>query len=263
MFDGNTNLTKNSKFLLKIKGLITKRAFSIKKNPQPLNSKIFISHSPSDSKIASALIYFFESLGVKSTHILSSSIPGYTILDDKFEVLRGEFINNKFLVVFILSDSYYSNPACCNEMGAVWILKNHFVSVLIPGFSEERMKGVVTKNEQIIKLDVKTEFVSVNLSTLKNIIISFFGLDEITVPRWEKIEQHFFDELRKDNNETKHIDNIINELSSCSEFTVNTIINMGYDKNTADMVINSLKNKDLLESRKFGRYSIKQNLVER
>ena len=53
----------------------------------------------------------------------------------------------------MLSDNYYKSPACLNEMGAAWVLKKEYRSILLPGFDYKEIEGAINPRKIGIKLD--------------------------------------------------------------------------------------------------------------
>ena len=98
-------------------------------------------------------------------------------------------------MIFVLSDNYYNSPACMNEMGAAWVLKNEYTSILLPKFEYKEIKGAVNPNKIGMKLDDDDELLKKRLGELKNIISEKFG---ISVPdmRWEKKRNDFIKTIR-------------------------------------------------------------------
>nr|WP_187307761.1 hypothetical protein [Ruminococcus sp. AF46-10NS] len=46
----------------------------------------------------------------------------------------------------MLSDNYYSSVACLNEMGATWVLKKEYRSILLPGLIQ-KIEGAINPNK--------------------------------------------------------------------------------------------------------------------
>ena len=82
-----------------------------------------------------------------------------------------------------------------NEMGAAWVLKNQYTSVLLPNFEYKEIKGAANPNKIGIKLDDEEELLKKRLGELKDIISKNFG---ISVPdiRWENKRDAFISTVR-------------------------------------------------------------------
>jgi len=115
------------------------------------NAKVFISHSHKDEIIAKALVELLIKLGLSRETIIASSAPKTQLHTGTslYGELRTALSNNNVLVIFLLSDNYYSSTVCMNEMGAAWVngAKSYFM--VLPGFSFEKVEGVILENSPI------------------------------------------------------------------------------------------------------------------
>ncbi|MEV5116674.1 toll/interleukin-1 receptor domain-containing protein [Peribacillus frigoritolerans] len=144
---------------------------------------IFISHAHRDEEYVKELVGLLTMM--KVPEIICSSYPGYHIPNDVdiYEYLKKSLTGNSW-VVFILSDHYYSSPACLNEMGACWILNNKYTAILTPNFDFKEIKGAINPNQLSFKLndlDRLYEF----LDTSSNV----FNLEKTHGPRLVQICQ--------------------------------------------------------------------------
>ena len=101
-----------------------------------MKPKIFISHSSKDVKYVEPIVELLADIGMTNDNLFCSSIPDYGIPlnQDIYEYLSSLFSENELYVIFVLSSNYYGSPACLNEMGAAWVLKNEYTSILLPKF---------------------------------------------------------------------------------------------------------------------------------
>lgn len=161
-----------------------------------LKPKIFISHSSADLKYVEPFVELLADIGMTNDNLFCSSVPDYAIPlnQDIYDYLASLFRECKLYVIFVLSDNYYNSPACMNEMGAAWVLKNEYTSILLPKFEYKEIKGAVNPNKIGMKLD-DDELLKKRLGELKNIISEKFG---ISVPdmRWEKKRNDFISKLK-------------------------------------------------------------------
>ena len=83
-----------------------------------------------------------------------------------------------------------------NEMGAAWVLKSEYTSILLPGFEYKEIKGAVNPNKIGMKLDDEEELLKKRLGELKNLMSKEFG---ISVPdmRWEKKRNDFIEVMKR------------------------------------------------------------------
>lgn len=162
-----------------------------------MKPKIFISHSSKDVKYVEPIVELLADIGMTNDNLFCSSIPDYGIPlnQDIYDYLATLFRGYKLYVIFALSDNYYQSPACMNEMGAAWVLKNEYTSILLPGFEFKEIKGAVNPNKIGMKLDDDDELLKKRLGELKNIISENFG---ISVPelRWETKRNDFINKIK-------------------------------------------------------------------
>lgn len=162
-----------------------------------LKPKIFISHSSADLKYVEPFVELLADIGMASDNMFCSSVADYGIPlgEDIYEYLSSLFHEYNLHVIFVLSNNYYRSPACMNEMGAAWVLKNQYTSVLLPNFEYKEIKGAANPNKIGIKLDDEEELLKKRLGELKDIISKNFG---ISVPdiRWENKRDAFISTVR-------------------------------------------------------------------
>ena len=72
-------------------------------------------------------------MGLKQNMIFGSSVPGYDIglNQDIFQTLLTMFNEHDLYMIFLHSNNYYASAVSLNEMGAAWVLKTKFCSVLL------------------------------------------------------------------------------------------------------------------------------------
>lgn len=162
-----------------------------------MKPKIFISHSSKDVKYVEPIVELLADIGMTNDNLFCSSIPDYGIPlnQDIYEYLSSLFSENELYVIFVLSSNYYGSPACLNEMGAAWVLKNEYTSILLPKFEYQEIDGAVNPNKIGMKLDDDDELLKKRLGELKDIISEKFS---ISVPdmRWERKRNDFINTIR-------------------------------------------------------------------
>lgn len=195
----NFNKLKSSLFVIRknIDKYFPKEEIEEREKDTMLKSKIFISHSSADLKYVEPFVELLADIGMTNDNLFCSSVPDYAIPlnQDIYDYLASLFRECKLYVIFVLSDNYYNSPACMNEMGAAWVLKNEYTSVLLPKFEYKEIKGAVNPNKIGMKLDDDDELLKKRLGELKNIISEKFG---ISVPdmRWEKKRNDFISKIK-------------------------------------------------------------------
>ncbi|TXD81175.1 TIR domain-containing protein [Subsaximicrobium wynnwilliamsii] len=153
--------------------------------------EIFISHSSLDSKYVEKLIDIFEAIGVPSDKIFCSSFEGYGVRlgNDFLEDIRKR-LNSNVLVVFILSENFYSSVVSLCEMGATWVKTNNHIPVLIPPFDYSDVKGVIPTTNGM-KINEKAKY-----NSLKNVIEDFLDLKPINNSVWERKRDNSLKDLK-------------------------------------------------------------------
>lgn len=166
-----------------------------KKEEKPI--KLFISHSSKNKDYVKAFVEFLEDIGLRK-NIICSSISDYSIPLNKniYDWLRSEFQNSNLHVIYILSKEYYDSPACLNEMGASWVLRHKWTSILLPKFDFNQIEGCIDKNQISIKLDdTDKDLLNRRLDELKNDIIEEFKLSELSSSYWERKRNEFLSKI--------------------------------------------------------------------
>lgn len=159
--------------------------------------KIFISHSEKDKKIVKKFVDLLEDIGITEEQLFCSSVPGYWIPtgNDIYEYLEKQFNDNKLYVIFMLSDNYYTSPACLNEMGAAWIKKSYYQSILLPDFEFQDVKGAINPRAVSFKLD-DIESLPYRLNELKDRISENLTIS-ISNNKWERCRDTFIKSIEQ------------------------------------------------------------------
>lgn len=140
---------------------------------------LFISHSSANEIIAEALVEMFRTIGFNTKNMFCSSVNGFDIREgeDIYDTLLSKFQDYKIFVIFLLSKDYYQSAACLNEMGAAWVLKANYATIIAPGFTIPEIKGAINPNKMAVVLEDQKR-VRGKLNQLKDRLIEFFGLPE-------------------------------------------------------------------------------------
>ena len=190
----SSGLRANFKSIYGIYNLLMKNAPRQKKNKQTTKEKtpmVFISHSSNDRPFVEALVDLLESLGLTKANLFCSSVDGYGIplSGDIFETIRGLFYDHDLYVIFIHSPRYYGSPVSLNEMGAAWVLKTDFCSILTNDMEFKDMTGVVNNNALSIK--VNSDDAPARLTEMKNRLVDMLGLIPIDEIAWDRKRKNF------------------------------------------------------------------------
>ena len=158
---------------------------------------LFISHSSANENIAENLVQLLRTLGFNNKNLFCSSVPGYDIREgeDIYDTLASKFQNYNIFVIFILSKEYYESAACLNEMGATWVLKANYSTIVCPSFSIPEIKGAVNPSKMAVVLE-DAKRVNGKLNQLKDRLIDFFNLPEIDDDTiWESDRDKFIESI--------------------------------------------------------------------
>jgi hypothetical protein len=157
-----------------------------------IQKKIFISHSSKDSDIVEELINVLETIGLKSSSIFCTSFGEYGIsLGENFlERIKNELSEND-LVLFLISDNFYSSPVCLCEMGATWVQSKVHIPILVPPFKFEQIKGVIPLSQGIYIDNSK------DLNLLKENIEESFSIDnKMKFSSWERKRDRILERIK-------------------------------------------------------------------
>lgn len=162
--------------------------------------KIFISHCSKDKDYVLSLVELLEDIGLSQGQIFCSSVPGYGIpLDeDIYDYLKKQFDEHTLHVFFVLSDNYYQSVACMNEMGAAWILRAKYTTILLPNFEFKEIQGAINPQKIGLKLDGEETDVKEKLGQLKDVLVQEFGLSDLPGVRWERKRDAFISSVTAD-----------------------------------------------------------------
>ena len=158
--------------------------------------KVFISHSGEDVAFVNELVKLLEFLGVDSSEkLLCSSIEGYQIptSEDFAEYILKKFYDYNLFVIIVHSHNYYSSPYSLNEMGAAWVLKTDFYSLLVKGFEYNDMEGVINQRKISVKVDATDA--GARLNELKNKLVPLFKQQGVNESRWETLRDEFLEKV--------------------------------------------------------------------
>lgn len=156
---------------------------------------LFISHSSANENIVTNLVQLLRTLGFNNKNLFCSSVPGYDIKEgeDIYDTLASKFQDYNIFVIFLLSSEYYQSAACLNEMGATWVLKANYSTIVCPGFSIPEIKGAINPSKMAVVLE-DNKRVNGKLNNLKDRLIEFFGLPEVEDDTiWENDRNKFIE----------------------------------------------------------------------
>ena len=167
---------------------VGKNQMKIKKSPMA-----FISHSSKDKAFVEALVELLESIGFDESNLFCSSIDGYGIGlgEDIFDTLKRLFLEHELYVLFVHSPRYYNSTISMNEMGAAWVLRANYYSMLTKDMNYNDMSGVVNSNSIAIKVD--SDDAKARLTELKDKLCAAFSFKDISGTKWERKRDKFLE----------------------------------------------------------------------
>lgn len=160
-------------------------------------NRIFISHSSKDQEMVRAFVTLLESIGLGPNEIFCSSLDEYGVrLDDNIiNAMFRELSGKKSHVIFMLSKNYYDSPICLNEMGAAWIMRHNYTSILLPGTEFKEIAGSIDAWRIGIKLDGEQDSVKNRLIELRDILQKEFELRQINEMTWNRKVGDFLEKI--------------------------------------------------------------------
>lgn len=152
---------------------------------------VFISHSGKDAVYVEAFVELLQYLGLHEEDVVCTSVDGFGIPlgENIYDWLVEKFQRFELHVIYVLSQNYYSSPACLNEMGAAWAMKQKWDGMLLPGFEFENIDGCIDNRQIALKLD--SPDVNHKLGELKDKLVGEFGLRTPSSTGWEKHRDAF------------------------------------------------------------------------
>lgn len=94
----------------------------------------------------------------------------------------------------MLSENCYASTVCLNKMGATWVKRSTYQSILLPGFRYSEVDGAVNPRDISFSLsELKRRNHALN--ELKDCIVAHLGLDEIDRDLWERFRDKFTEEV--------------------------------------------------------------------
>jgi len=185
--NGHSLYSNFNKIYAKYNLLMSHVSMQSKDNSKKGNSPmVFISHSSQDKEFAESLVDLLESIGLNKETLFCSSVDGYGLglSDDIFETLLELFENHDLFMIFLHSPRYYKSSVSLNEMGAAWVLRSGFCSILTSDMDFSGLTGVV--NGSKISIKVNAQDAASRLNELYKILQEIFNLTPLDITQWER-----------------------------------------------------------------------------
>lgn len=180
-------------FLASLTTDIFSEALDLTRTPDSeITKKVFISHSSKDSNLSKEVTNLLEAIGVPSSVIFNSSMPGYGVKPgEKWPDSLQEAISTEGVVISLLSENYFKSAVCLCEMGATWVLSKAHYPIVIPPLTFKRIKGVMPTIHGIMIYD------SIWWSELKEELEKIFELTPIPATKWESKKKDILERIEK------------------------------------------------------------------
>ena len=182
----NSNVVVNDKVSMSQNNKKVMNAdLKLKKSP-----KIFISHSSNDAEIASALVDLLEFLGI--SYIFCSSVSGYGVHlgENIYQRIKSEYDEHELLMIYLISPEYLHSYMSLNEMGAAWILKNDYLTFILPGLTVDSLDRTCIGKNNIAAIWNGSD-INARMNEFKDKMIDLFDISSPDQNRWENRRDEF------------------------------------------------------------------------
>lgn len=190
--NGHSLYSNFNKIYAKYNLLMSKINMESEDNKKKGNSPmVFISHSSKDKEFAEALVDLLESIGLNKDTLFCSSVAGYGLGLSKniFDTLRELFKGHDLFMIFLHSPRYYRSSVSLNEMGAAWVLRSDFCSILTKDMNFGQMNGVI--DDRLISIKVDADDAASRLNELYEKLQGIFNLTPLERNQWERKRNGF------------------------------------------------------------------------
>lgn len=161
---------------------------------------VFISHCGKQKAFVKALVELFESCGFSGDNMFCSSVPGFNIDEgeDIVDTLRKKFVDYNLYVIYVLSSDFFASSYCMNEVGAAWVLQAANSIIETSDLDESKIDGVISKTKNRISFKTDDDDILFDkMIELRNKILNFAGLGNVTESSWRRYYDNFQDKLNK------------------------------------------------------------------
>jgi len=114
---------------------------------------IFISHATRDKKLAGLLFDYLVDITDDEIFCTSQYRSGIKIGGNIDDTLKNA-ITQADIVIFIITQNFYSSAYCLNETGAVWVLDKKCIPIICGNMTHTDMKGCINSNNLSISVRI-------------------------------------------------------------------------------------------------------------
>ncbi len=155
---------------------------------------LFISHASADKDLVDDFVDLLQT-GVGLTHdqVFCTSLEGMDIPkgQDFIEFIH-EKIQDPFLIIMVVTPSYYESSFCLCELGAAWAMSHSSFPIICPPLECSDLEAVL-KNKHVGKIDSPSD-----LDSLRDRIIEDGNIENPTkTSRWNVKRDQFLKKLKK------------------------------------------------------------------
>lgn len=176
--------------------------------------KIFISHSSLNRNFTDKFVMLLKRLGIQDEQIYYSSFveTGAQYLDDCFERITKEFRESELMIIFMLSQEFYSSNVCLAEMGATWVSEAKYIPIILPPLDFSDVKGVIKPTQNGIMLCDKE--LNQKLDGLKETIEKYLNITSIiSLSEWNREKDTFIKEIKELSEQDKAITSKLRDIN--------------------------------------------------
>lgn len=155
---------------------------------------IFISHASADKDLIDTFVDLIQTgIGLTHDQVFCTSLEGLDIPkgENFIEFIHGK-IQNPFLVIMVVTPSYYESTFCLCELGAAWAMSHSSFPIICPPIEYSDLEAVLT-NKHAGKIDIPSD-----LDSLRDRIIDDGNLEKpVKTSRWNVKRDQFLKKLKK------------------------------------------------------------------
>ena len=229
-----------------------------------IDGVIYVCHSEKDEDFARHTIDLLIDIGIDENNIISTSIENYTIplkyKGNRYDYMRS-ILESGALVLFLLTNHTYTDPVCMMEMGAVWMLKNDYYSIVSPDFNAVP-NGAINPRTRAVDMSCSLSKIKVSLGELREMMESSFSVRKISDTRWEEKRDKYIKEIKTDNSKAEQkstiesdADKVVEKLGDKKVFTVTAVTTIGYTYKRSKEILDYLTKIGKVKKETVGRYS--------
>ncbi|MBN1833497.1 MAG: toll/interleukin-1 receptor domain-containing protein [Deltaproteobacteria bacterium] len=155
---------------------------------------LFISHSSADKALIDEFVDFLQTgIGLTHDQVFCTSLEGIGIPKGKdFIEFIHEKIQDPFLVIMVVTPSYYESSFCLCELGAAWAMSHSSFPLICPPLEYSELEAVL-KNKEVGKIDSPSD-----LDCLRDRIIEDGEIENPSpTGRWNVKRDQFLKKIKK------------------------------------------------------------------